>query len=33
MRAAFVMGYGGNSVGAGDQKDCNTTRHDELAFR
>lgn len=33
MRAAFVTGYGGNSVVRVTKRTALTTRHEELAFR
>jgi len=33
MRAAFITGYGGNSVVQVTEKMATTTWHDELAFR
>jgi hypothetical protein len=33
MRAAFITGYGGNSVVRVTKKTAITTWHDELAFR
>jgi hypothetical protein len=33
MRAAFITGYGGNSVVRVTKKMATTTWHDELAFR